>query len=273
MTEEGILRFLKRPEFRHPFFLVGWKQDAGKVGSKVVEFLNKRLQSEEFCQIKPEPFFSLEEVQVKGDVVQFPQSRFSFAQKKDLITLVSNEPQFEWYRFLDSILDVAERCKTKILYTVSGTISLISHASPRRIFAVFNEPRIQKRFEGSGLVDMDYHGKSALSSYLLWLARKRDIPGVSLWIEIPFYLAPLEDPRAWRKVLEFFNQRLHLDLNLEEISSRIKTQNEKIYRLRKEKRRVDSYLGQLEAGSVLSEREQKELIKEVYQSLKGPERV
>jgi len=273
LTEEGILKFLKRPELRHPFFLVGWEQDAGKVGSKVVEFLNKRLQSEEFCQIKPEPFFSLEGVQVKDDVVEFPQARFSFAQKKDLITLVSSQPQFEWYRFLDSILDVAQRCKTKILYTVSGTISLISHASPRRILAVFNEPRIRKTFKGSGLVDMDYQGKPALSSYLLWVAQKRNIPGVSLWVEIPFYLASLEDPRAWKKVLEFFNQGLNLDLDLEEISSRIKTQNEKIYRLRKEKRRVDGYLSQLEAGSVLSEREQKELIKEVCQSLKGPEKV
>ena len=120
---------------------------------------------------------------------------------------------------------------------------------------------------------MDYQGKPALSSYLLWVAQKRNIPGVSLWVEIPFYLASLEDPRAWKRVLEFFNQGLHLNIDLEKISSRIKTQNEKIYRLRKEKRRVDSYLSQLEAGSVLSEREQKELIKEVYQSLKGPERV
>ena len=268
MIEKDILRFSKTPKLQRPSLIVGWSKDAGKLGIKVTNSLNEELGSEEFCQIRPTGFFSLEGVEVENDVVQFPESTFYFCGRKDLIIFKSSEPQYEWYRFLNSVLDVAEMFNTKIFYTVSGTTSLISHTSPRRIFTVFNQPELKKMFQDFGLVDMDYEGEPALSSYLLWAAKKRNIPGVSLWAETPFYLAPVEDPTACKRVLEFFNQKFSLDINLEGISQEIKTQNEEIHKLRRRKPVIDKYLSQLEGGFMLNEKEQEKLVKEVYQSLK-----
>jgi hypothetical protein len=36
---------------------------------------------------------------------------------------------------------------------------------------------------------MDWEETPAISTYLLWAARKRGIPGAGLWLQIPFYLA------------------------------------------------------------------------------------
>jgi len=269
LTEKDVLRFSKTPELQRPSLIVGWGKDAGKLGVKVIDFFNEKLGSEEFCQIKPTGFFSLGGVEVENDVVQFPESTFYSCGRKDLIIFKSSEPQYEWYKFLNSVLDVAEMFNTRILYTIGGTISLISHTSPRRIFTVFNQPGLKKMFQDFGLVDMDYAGESALSNHLLWAAKKRNIPGVSLWAEIPFYLAPVEDPKAWKKVLEFFNQKFSLDIDLEEISQKIKTQNEEIHKLRKRNPVIDKYFSQLEGGFTLNEKEQEKLAREVYQSLKG----
>ena len=95
---------------------------------------------------------------------------------------------------------------------------------------------------------------------------------MSLWVEVPFYLASVEDPQAWKRVLEFFNQKFSLNIDLEGISQKIKTQNEKIQKLRRRKPAVDKYLSQLESEFMLNGKEQEKLAKEVYKSLKEHQR-
>ncbi len=87
-------------------------------------------------------------------------------------------------------------------------------------------------------------------------------------IENLFYLAPIEDPKAWKSVLGFFNQKFSLDIDLEGISQKIRRQNEEIHKLRRRKPVTDKYLTQLEGGFMLNEKEQERLVKEVYESLK-----
>ena len=63
-------------------------------------------------------------------------------------------------------------------------------------------------------------------------------------------------------------KKLMEDIDLEEISQKIKTQNEEIHKLRRRSPVIDKYLSQLEGGFTLNEKEQERLAKEVYQSLK-----
>jgi len=57
LTEKDVLRFSKTPELQRPSLIAGWSKDAGKLGRKVIDFLNEKLSSEQFCQIKPTGFF------------------------------------------------------------------------------------------------------------------------------------------------------------------------------------------------------------------------
>jgi len=56
---------------------------------------------------------------------------------------------------------------------------------------------------------MNWKGPPAINSYLLWVAKKRDIPGVSLWAEIPFYLAVGEDFQAIKIGLSFLDKKFN----------------------------------------------------------------
>ncbi|GAI44774.1 unnamed protein product, partial [marine sediment metagenome] len=103
---------------------------------------------------------------------------------------------------------------------------------------------------------MTWEGPPAISSYLLWLAKRRDIPGISLWPEIPFYLAAGEDPTAIKLTLSFLDSRFSLGLDLGELDSDIGNQNEKIARLREEDAEIDEYINRLESGLSLNEEEQ-----------------
>ena len=257
-----------QPELENAILIVGWQEDAGKLGPKVINYLNKHIKGKSFCEIEPEKFFPLGGVAIDNDIAQFPVSKFYAGTRKDLVIFESNQPQQERYRFLNSVLDVGEcYCKIKELYTVSGTIAPIAHTTPRRLLAVFNQPEFQRRLQQHGLEDTTWEGPPAINSFLLWLAQRRDIPGVSLWPEVAFYLAATEDPRAAKSVLSFFNGRFDLGLDFTGLDSKIKAQSEKLALLRRENPEIDKHIRTLEVGLSLNEEEQLRLARGVTEFL------
>ena len=265
---KNILKFSGQPKFKNPSLIVGWTEDAGKLSPKVIEYLNKKIKGKSFCEIEPVGFFSLAAVAVENNVAQFPENKFYCTERNDLVIFKGSEPQFERYRFLNAILDVAQHyCKVKELFTVSGVISPIAHTDSRKISAVFNQQEIRKKLSNFGLEDMSWKGPPAISSYLLWVAKSRDIPGVSLWPTIPFYLATGEDPQAVKLTLSFLDKRFNLDLDFRGLDEEIRDQNIKIDQLREENSEINKSIGLLEGGLALSEEEQMELTKEVAKLL------
>jgi proteasome assembly chaperone (PAC2) family protein len=265
-VEKNPLEIYKTPKLHSPSLIVSWQtRGIGKLGPKVIDFLNEKLGGREIAEIKPLGFFPFGGVRFKDDLVQVPESKFWACEKNNLLTFRSDEPEFEDYRFLNSILDFAEHhCQAKELYTLSGVVSFTAHTSPRRILTVFNKAELKERLQGYGLENMTWEGPPAISSYLLWLAKRRGIPGVSLWPEIPFYLATREDPHAIKLTLSFLNKRFNLGLNLGEFDLEIRDQNEKIAQLRKENAEINKYICMLESGLRLDEEEQLKLAEKVY---------
>ena len=265
---KSIFKFSERPKFENPSLIVGWEQDSGKLSPKVIEYLNKKIKSKSFCEIEPMDFFSLAGVAIENDVAQFPEGKFYYSQRNDLVIFKGSEPRTERYRFLNAIADLAQSyCKIKELYTISGSISPIAHTSPRRISAVFNQQEISESLRGYGLQDLSWQGPPAISSYLLWIAKNRGIPGVSLWPEIPFYLAADEDFQAIKLTLSFLDKKFNLGLDFGELDEKIRAQNIKIDKLREEDSEINRYIGMLESELSLSEEEQVELTMKVTELL------
>jgi proteasome assembly chaperone (PAC2) family protein len=256
---------------QNPPLIIGWQtQDIGKLGSRVIDFLIERLGGQEIAGIRPLGFFQFTGVRFKDDLVQVPESKFWACEKDNLLIFKSDEPVFEHYQFLNSILDFAShQYRTKELVTLNGAISYIPHTHPRRVLTVFNEPEFKERLQGSGLEEMTWEGPPAISSYLLWVARRRRISGVSLWPEVPFYLAHREDPQTIKLALSFLSRMFDLGLSLERFDLEAQYQNEKIAQLRQKEAEIDRYIGMLESGMRLDEEEQLKLSKQVYELLQN----
>ncbi|MEW6214714.1 MAG: PAC2 family protein, partial [Nitrospirota bacterium] len=189
--ERSPYEIYRIPDFQNPSLIVGWQtQDAGKLGTRVIDFLNEKLGGQEIARIKPVDFFSLSGVRIENNVARIPESKFFACEKNNLLLFKSDEPENEQYMFLDSVLEIARySCKIKDLYTVNGNPSLISHTMPRRILTVFNQPEFGRDIGKYGFLGMYYEGHPAMSSFLLWVAKRRNILGASIWVDIPFYLA------------------------------------------------------------------------------------
>jgi proteasome assembly chaperone (PAC2) family protein len=267
--EKDLVKIYKTPRLISPSLIVSWRtRDIGKVGSRVIDFLNETLGSEEIAEMKPSGFFAFGGARFKHDLVQVQESKFWSCEKNNFLIFHSDEPVFQHHRFLSSVLDFAEyHCQANELYTLSGAASLIAHTHPRRILAVFNQQAFQERMRDYGLEDMTWEGPPAISSYLLWIARGKGLPGVSLWPEIPFYLADREDPQAIKLVLSFLNRRFDLGLDLGGFDQEISDQNERIARLRNEDVEIDKCITRLENGLRLEEEEQLKLTSKVYEIL------
>jgi proteasome assembly chaperone (PAC2) family protein len=270
-AESGPFEIYQAPHLEAPSLVVSWTtSDPGDVGSQVTDFLIEKLGGQEVAEIKPLGFFPFGGVRFKGDLLQVPESKFWVCEKQSLLIFRSDEPSFEHHTFLNLILDFAEsHCHIKEFYTVSGAISLISHSHSRRLLTVFNHLEFKASLAGYGLEGMSWKGPPAISSYLLWVARRRGMPGISLWPEIPFYLAAVQDAEAAKRVLSFLNDRFNLALDLDRFQIGAMVQNQRIAQLRKEDAETDQLVRRLESGENLSEEEQLKLTRDIYDVLRG----
>ena len=274
MNQEYPIKIYKEPNLRHSFLVVGWKEDGGDLGRKVTDYLNRKLKGQEFADIEPEEFFPLGGVAIKGDLAQFPESKFYVCTQYELVVFQSDTPGAEWYKFLNSVLDVAEHCcRVKELYTIGAMVSFSAHTTPRQLLTVVNSTEMKEALSQYNLTrDMDYQTppgeRPTLNSFLLWIARQRHIPGVSLWVPIPFYLAAMADAQAHKKVLSFLNERLDLKIDFSDLDQKIREQNEQLALARSRFPQIDDYINRLESNLMLSEEENEELIRRIEDFLK-----
>lgn len=261
MTEEHPFTIYTRPELQSSSLIVGWAQDAGRLGVKVIDYLCRKLGAQEFGEIEPANFFPLGGVLVEDDIAQFPESKFYWCQGNNLVLLKSEVPRSEWYKFLNLVLDVAERyCNVKDMYTVGGMFSFGAHTTPREVFAIPNCPEMKQALRQYDLASsLDYETppgqRTTLNSFLLWVAKKRRIAGTSLWAAVPFYLAAVEDSQACKKTVEFLDKRFDLGIDFAELDEDIRAQNERIAQLRRNLPEIDSYIQRVESNLGLTEQE------------------
>jgi proteasome assembly chaperone (PAC2) family protein len=142
------------------------------------------------------------------------------------------------------------------------------------LLSVVNSTEMKRILGGYDIVhDMDYETREdqrpTFSSYLLWAAKIRDIPGACLWVPVPFYLMTVEDPQACKKVLEFFNRHLELNINLADIDKEVEEQNQKIAMARGRFLDLDGYISKLESNLGLTADEGERLVKKIDELLGG----
>lgn len=269
------LRLAWQPELRSSSLIIGWSVDASTLGAKVTNYLVEKLGGQSFGEIEPAGFFPLGGVSIEGDLVQFPEGKFYAFPQNNLVVFSSTPPSCEWNQFLNLILDVAEHyCHVKEIYTIGGMVSLGAHTAPRELFGTFSSSEFKEALSHYQLArGLDYETppgqRPTLNAFLLWAAKGRNIPGVNLWVPIPFYLVAVNDPEAQRRVLEFFNQRFGLRIDFSDLDAEVRHQNQVISRLRNSSPEIDESIRRLETNQRLSEKENQKLVKEVEKFLRG----
>jgi proteasome assembly chaperone (PAC2) family protein len=274
LGEGKSFKLVGRPKIESSSVVIVWNQDVGRLGLKVADYLISQLKGREIGEISPEGFFSLSGVTVEYDVAQFPESKFYWCRNENLVIFKSDIPRFNWYGFIALVLDIAQKYfKVKHVYTVGGMVMPSVHTAPRTLLSVVNSVEMKRTLGSHEVIhDMDYETREdqrpTFSSYLLWAAKARDIPGVCLWVPVPFYLMTIEDLQACKKVLEFLDRHLELNIDFADIDNKVAEQNQKIAEARSQFPELDGYIGKLESNLGLTAEEGEKLVKEMDELLR-----
>lgn len=272
-TMSAPVKFFEQPELDNPIVIVSWLMDTVGLGEKVTAFLNRELASHVFCEIEPDEFFPLDGVHLDENVIQFPEAKFYTGSRKDVVIFRAVTPRFNWYLFLESFFDVAVNvCHASAVYAIGSMVSIIPHTAPREIMGNFNSPELKQSLGSYNMNNtLNYETppgqRPTLNSYLLWAARRKNIPAATLWVPVPFYIATSGDPRAELRVLEFFNRKLDLHLHLDGLDDEVRHQNRTITRIREESVDIDNTIRKIEAGDTLSAEESQHLAAHIEKSL------
>lgn len=271
-----LFRFTFEPRLKKPSFVIGWTKDAGAVSPLAADHLIKASGSNDFCQIEPADFYPVGGVSVIDDVARFPQSRFFYSEQNPVVILRADEPQSNRYEFLSAVLDLAEHYgktdlrepnQAEALYTINGIAALTAHTTPRRVFAVFNDPATQRKLQPLVPANASWQGPPHVSTYLLWLAGQRQLPGVGLWVEVPFYLSDYEDYPSVKAAVSLLGTMLGWDLDLGELDRLAAEQNEKLAHMEDDPETEDM-IRALEEGQSLDRQERTELVEAIGGILK-----
>lgn len=266
MDERLPFKIHTSPDLKSASLVVAWSEDAGRLGPKVVNYLDKKLDFQELAEIDPADFFSLGGVSVEDNVAHFPESKFYLCKDNNLVIFKSHPPRSEWYGFLNVILDIAEHFgNVEEMYTIGGMVSSSAHTTPRVLVSIANSPEMKRILSQYDIAsNMDYETppgqRPTLSSFLLWVARRRNIMGASLWVPVPFYLVAGEDPGAWRKTVDFLDRRFDLGIDFGDLDEEVTRQNEQIGHARNELLELDDYISRLERNLSLTADEGEKLI-------------
>lgn len=274
MSSEQYYRIYQNPELKKPVLLICWDADVGFVGNNVFKYLSNEKSFTTFAEIEPEEFFPLSGVAIDNDVAVFPESKFYQDKESNMVIFKSSYPRFEWYKFVDIIIEIArDICKIKEIYTVGGMVSITAHTIPRLLMATVNNAEMKAALCHFDInLSLDYETpqgqRPTMSSYVLWEAMRRNIMGAGIWVPVPFYMVSAGDLRACRRVIDFLNQRLKLNLNFTNLDKSLSQQNKAIMNAVDAFPEIMEIIRKLETNSTLTENESSKLVEIIEEYLK-----
>ncbi|MCM8813954.1 MAG: PAC2 family protein [Candidatus Omnitrophica bacterium] len=269
------IRFLKKPRLKSPFLIAAWP-GMGNVAIRAVEFLWECLQPKEFAEIRPEGLFYPHEAWIVNSQIEFPRlpsGKFFYWPnphgKHDLILFLceAQPAQEKGYEYAHYVLDVAQACNVKRIFTFASMPTPIDHTQDSQVWATATDKRLLKEVSKIAVKHLRVGQISGLNGLLLSVAKERAMDGLCLLGEIPLYAIQIENPRASKAVLSVFGKLLNLSFDFVPLDERAKLVEEEIEKL------IDYFKTGAAAPGPISEEEIEKIKKNLASVTKIPESV
>ena len=248
----GIILY-KKPKLKKPVLIAGWP-GIGKIGIMAVNTLRRMVRAEELGEIESWEFFEPKKVSIQNGLLkdlEFPSNKFYYQQlkKKDLLFFIGEKQPTEEgeeyakgekvYQMANLVLDVAQKFGCQRVYTSGAAVTAIHHSLKPGVWAAPNRKELIneiKGYENTRLMSEieekgGQGGISGLNGLLLGVAKQRNLEGICLMGEIPYYfqgfLFPY--PKASKSVLEVLTKILGIKFDLsfmDELSEKVEREIE-----------------------------------------------
>jgi proteasome assembly chaperone (PAC2) family protein len=175
----------------------GWG-NALNISNGMVAYLIRRLKAKQFADLDPDIYYRYDDQRPVVDITEGnlneltpPGGSFYAVEtdtgQSDLIILKANEPNLQWFRFVDQLFSLCRQLEVETVITLGSMYDNVLHtdriisgiASNREILSELNEKRINS---------ISYQGPSAIHSIIQSEGAKKGFKCISLWSHCPYYL-------------------------------------------------------------------------------------
>ena len=199
------LSFATIPELNQPILLLafsGWN-DAGGAATFATKFLSQRLAAHKFASLDPENFYNFTEQRPqvrlrKGErEIIWPANEFSYAKDpglvQDVIVGLGVEPHLQWRTYIDAVQHIIQTCNVELVVTLGALLADVAYSRPVRLTGTASDPALAQRLH---LSVSKYEGPTGIVGVLHDTCRRRGLPAISIWANVPHYIAASPNVKA-----------------------------------------------------------------------------
>jgi proteasome assembly chaperone (PAC2) family protein len=188
------------PAMEDPILIAGFEGwgNALDISRGMVDYLIEKLKGRKIGAFTADFFYRFDEhrpvAEIEDGILKSltpPGGGFFAVDRavsgKDLIILKATEPNLCWMGFAEAVLDLCQKAGVKMIISLGSMYDNVLHTDTM-LSAVATSHELLAQLKNRKVVAVNYKGPSAIHSTLLYEARKRGVPCVSLWCHCPFYL-------------------------------------------------------------------------------------
>ena len=187
--------------------LDGWT-DAGMASTGAVSYIKDKLASDRLIAIDDQDYFDLlrqrpiivldehgERDFIWPSIELFGPGPNSPIQQKDLnlYFLTGQEPALQWQFLITELLEIIEDRDIQAVIMLGSLAAETPHSRPIKIYKNSQTASVRNAF---GIERSNYDGRAGFLSVLGHAIEKAGIPTISIWAQVPHYVASMPSPKA-----------------------------------------------------------------------------
>jgi hypothetical protein len=187
--------------------LDGWT-DAGMASTGAVSYIKEKLSSELLLALDDQDYFDLlrqrpiivldehgERDFIWPSIELFGPGPKSEVQQKDLSLyfLTGQEPALQWQFLITELLEIIE---DRDIQSVIMLGSLAAETPHSRQIKIYKNSQTASVRNALGIERSNYDGRAGFMSVLGHAIEKAGIPTISIWAQVPHYVASMPSPKA-----------------------------------------------------------------------------
>jgi len=240
----------------------GWN-DAGEAASGVVNHLGIVWQATPIAALDPEDFYDF---QVNRPVIEiedgrtqrliWPTTRISLARAepsglpRDVVLVHGIEPNMRWRAFCDEIVSGLAELGVELVIMLGALLAEAAHTRPVPVSVGSSNATLMAE---TGIGKVDYKGPTGIVGVMQHVCAGAGLAAVSLWAQVPHYVAQPPSPKATLALLRSVEDVLDLPLPLADLPEEARAWERGVDELAQQDAEVAEYVRTLEEAKDATE--------------------
>ena len=261
-----VIEFNDIGELASPVAIAGFEgwNDAGEAASGVVNHLGIAWQAAPIGAIDPEEYYDF---QVNRPVIEiedghtrrliWPTTRISLARAhpaesvpptglpRDVVLVHGIEPNMRWRAFSEVLAHSLESLGVELVILLGALLADAPHTRPVPVSVGSSNTKLAGEVAG-GVGRVDYKGPTGIIGVLQHTCTGAGLPTVSLWAQVPHYVAQPPSPKATLALLRGVEDILDAPLPLADLPEEARAWERGVDELAQQDSEVADYVRTLE---------------------------